>query len=247
MERERLTKREVVTELNGAQVKPLSNNTFEVNYSNGNRAIRYHHTDIITYHSNGDIILNTNGWLTNTTKERFGFLKGYRIIQDNKVWYIAKSPNGSWPSKGTWIPFKDGMTIHPDGTIEGASEDPKVLLKLDKSITKYIEGYIKALFDGKINKPGSGDCWGCLMKDVTTGKTVMGNDHLLSHFQERYYVPSLLMNAIEVFPVSIIAKQTIGFYLKYHDQDCSMFQEITKSQVKSSLRRYLRRQLGMAA
>ncbi len=120
-------------------------------------------------------------------------------------------------------------------------------MKHDKQIKKYIEGYIKALFDEKIEKPSNGDCWGCLMKDVTTGKTVMGTDHILSHFEEKYYVPSLLMNAIELFPVSIAAKSSIGYYLKFHDQECKTFDDIARRQVKSSLRRYLRRQLGMAA
>ncbi len=248
MERERLTKREVVNELtccedHKPEVKKLGNNTFEVTYPNGNRAIRYHHTDVITYHPNGDIVLNTDGYLTSTTKERMGYLndRGYHISQVNKIWYLVNRS-----TKKEWT-FKDGITIHADGTVTGNGIDPKELLNLDKQIKKYIEGYIKALFDGKIGKPGPGDCWGCLMKDITTGKPVMGTDHLLSHFEEKYCVPSLLMNAIETFPVLIAAKSSIGYYLKFHDQECKTFDDIAKIQVKSSLRRYLRRQLGMAA
>jgi len=221
------------------EVKRLDNNTFEVTYPNGNKAIRYHHTDIITYHPNGNIIINVNGWLTSTTKERLNnYLPSqWRINQINKIWYLANNSHS--------YAYKDGITIHVDGTVTGNGTDPKKLLKLDKQIKKYIEGYVKALFDGKIKKPGPGDCWGCLMKDIKTGQTVFGTDHLLDHFRERYYVPSLLINAIEVFPVSIAAKSSIGYYLKYYNQECKDFEDIARAQIKSSLRRYLRRQLGM--
>ncbi len=249
MEHERLTKREVEKELisqpnsESISVRQIGNNTFKVEYSGGKSAIRYHHTDIITYHPNGDIILNTDGWLTSTTKERMGYLNetGYSIQQVNKIWYLVNRLTGQ-----KWT-YQDGITIHPNGEVSENGTDPQKLLKVDKQIKKYIEGYIKALFDSQISQPGPGDCWGCLMKDVKTGKTVMGTDHLLSHFEEKYYVPSLLMNAIEVFPVSIAAKSSIGYYLKYHDQKCESFDNIARIQIKSSLRRYLRRQLGMVA
>jgi hypothetical protein len=239
--RERLTKKEVVKETQG-DTKKIGNNTFKVKYAD-REAIRYHHTDIIVIYPDGKIILNTNGWLTSTTKERMGYLNnyGYSIQQVNKVWYlISRSTRQEWP-------YKDGMTIYPDGRVEGEGDDPKKLLKLDKQITKYIDGFIKALFNKEIGKPEPGDCWGCYMRDVKTGETIMGKDHFLSHFEEKYYVPSLLVNAINAFPVSIIASSTIGWYMRMNNQDCSMFQRITGIQLKSSLRQYLRRQLGMAA
>lgn len=249
MERERLTKREVTQELNGAQVKKLGNNTFEVQYPNGDRAIRYHHTDVITYLPNGDIVLNTDGYLTSTTKERMGYLNktGYSIQQRNKIWYLVERLSKG--SKGQEWTFKDGITIHPNGTVTGNGTNPKKLLKLDKQIKGYIEGYIKALFDEKIKKPGPGDCWYCGMRteeNKSLGEAIKDKDHILSHIEEKYYVPSLLMNAIELFPVSIAAKSLIGYYLKFHNEECKTFDNIARIQIKSSLRRYLRRQLGMA-
>lgn len=231
-------------------VKRLENNTFEVTYSNGNKAIRYHHTDIITYHPNGDIVLNTDEYLTSTTKERMGYLidKGYRITQENKIWYLWKTPKTreQWQK---WI-YKDEMVIHADGTVTGNGTDPKHLLKLDKQITKYVDGFIKSLFDGKIEKPGPGDCWYCGMQTEDKkplGVAMKDKDHILSHFEEKYYVPLLLMNAIETFPISEAARASIGYHLKYHNQNSECFDNIARIQVKSSLRRYLRRQLGLAA
>ena len=246
MNRERLTKREVSRELRDAVIKKLGNNTFEIAYPSQVKAIRYHHTDVITYQVNGDIILDSGGWLTPTTKERMNshLPAQWRINQINKVWYLANNSHS--------YTFKDGITIHQDGTVSNTGVDPKELLKLDKRILKYVDGYIKALFDGKIEKPSNGDCWYCGMQDVDSkkplGECIKDQDHIISHFDEKYYVPSLVVNAIEAFPVSIIAKNELGYLLKYHDQTSGEFGiGISKIQIKSSLRRYLRRQLGLAS
>jgi hypothetical protein len=235
------------------QVKQLGNNTFEIAYPNGDRAIRYYHTDIITYRSNGDIVLNSGGWLTTTTRDRFrnylnvpGRFK-FTVLQENKIWYLVKTVPG-FQYENEWV-FRDGITIHPNGTVTGGGPDPKTLLKLDKSIQTYVTGYIKALFDGKIDKPNQGDCWYCYLhttNDKPLGEAIKDNDHIQSHIQEKYYVPSLLMNAINVFPVSIAARASIGYYMKYTDQKSEWFDGIARNQIRSSLRRYLRRQLGLA-
>lgn len=169
MDRERLTKREVSQELKDAQIKRIGNNTFDVTYPNGNKAIRYHH---------------------------------------------------------------------------------KELKALNKSILKYVDGYIKALLDKKIPTPSGGDCWYCGMRDVDSkkplGEAIKDTSHLIDHMKEKYYVPSLIVNAIEMFPVSIVAKSELGYLLGYHNQTIGD-NGIVKLQAKSSLRRYMRRQLGMAA
>jgi hypothetical protein len=242
MEKERLTKREVVKELNGAMVKRLANNTFEVIYPSGIKVIRYHHTDIITFNKDKSITLNSGGWKTLTTKERINAYSPIRIYQENKVWYVS----GNLSDKGVSHTFKDGVTVYPNGRVKGAGPDPKKLLALNKSILKYVNGYIEALINREIPKPSGGDCWGCYMRDEKTGKGITGNDHLLVHMKEKYYVPSLVMNAIEVFPVSIAAKSELGYLLGYHDEHNDWGINLIKFQIRSSLRRYLQRQLGLA-
>ena len=49
--------------------RKIGNNTFEIIYKDGNRAIRLHKTDIITFGATA-FILNTGGWSTVTTKDR---------------------------------------------------------------------------------------------------------------------------------------------------------------------------------
>jgi hypothetical protein len=245
MDRERLTKGEVSQELKDAVIKRLENNTFEITYPSQVKAIRYHHTDVITFQPNGDIILNSDGWLTPTTKERMNnhLPAQWHINQINKVWYLANNSHS--------YTFQDGITIHNDGTVSNAGVDPQELLRLDKRILKYVDGYIKALFGGKIEKPSSGDCWYCVMRDVDSkrplGECIKDTDHIISHFDEKYYVPSLLMNAIEAFPISKVATWSVRYHMGYNDQISEWSDSIARIQIKSSLRRYLRRQLGLAS
>ena len=69
----------------------LKRNTYEILYKNGNRAIRYHHTDIVTFKNNGDIVLNTNGWETSSTRERINEYSPFYIIQKDYIWYVFKN------------------------------------------------------------------------------------------------------------------------------------------------------------
>lgn len=85
--------------------------------------------------------------------------------------------------------------------------------KMRKRIDAYVKGYIETLKAG-MPMPSGGDCWYCLMFDAqppnepgarramhrgSTVSPVHGNhEHLLSHIskKERYYVPSLAVNAL---------------------------------------------------
>ena len=45
-----------------------ANNTYLIR-ENGHLAMRYHETNVVTWYPNGDIVLNSGGWHTSTTKE----------------------------------------------------------------------------------------------------------------------------------------------------------------------------------
>jgi hypothetical protein len=103
---------------------------------------------------------------------------------------------------------------------------------------------------GNVEEPGPGDCWYCSMKDVATGKA-MGNgdvEHLRNHMAERYYVPSLILRAIERFPVSIMAKTWLGMTWDGNkDAKSEWVSRIGKEQVGKSLYRYMKEQFGFQA
>jgi hypothetical protein len=224
--------------------KVIDSNTVEYTRANGDRVIRLHHTDIVTVKANGDIVLNSGGWQTVTTKDRMNCKAIYpwRIYQMNKIWYVHTGDNKHV--------FADGITLHADGTVTGAGPDPKTLDILDKKILAYVKGYMAALDSSKVPAPSNGDCWYCLMRTVPgnepLGEATKSVDHIESHFAEKYYVPSLVTRAIEVFPVSQAAKWYLGA-LWNGGQDSAWGKDIAARQIRTSLRRYLRRQFGLAA
>lgn len=63
--------------------------------------------------------------------------------------------------------------------------------------SKFAKRFVDALYRGKVGLPGNGDCWYCLMHDIKTGKPVGGKEHIESHIEENYFVPSLLVYALQ--------------------------------------------------
>jgi|TARA_R110002096_G_C14546497_1_gene718853 hypothetical protein len=90
--------------------KKIGNNTFEVVYTDGSRAIRLHKTDIVTF-IDGVIILDTNGWETVTTKAR---MNDYiptslaHVYQSKHIWYVTTANDGD-------ILYYDGIKLDYNG------------------------------------------------------------------------------------------------------------------------------------
>jgi hypothetical protein len=224
--------------------RPLRYKT-RVNRRGENIAITHHETDIITYHSSGSVVVDTQGWHTSTTKDRLNchlprhYQHNYRVYQRDSIWYLVGFGQ-------EWV-FADDMAILPDGNVAGAGPPVEQLKKLNKEILKYSRNYIKALFAGEVPKPGPRDCWFCMFVPETVSPTSK-NHHLRIHIEQKYYVPSLLVRAIEVFPVSKAAQWALqdlwGVGLP---EAGKFFYGVAKQQLRSSLRRYLKRQLGLAS
>ncbi len=198
--------------------------------------VRYHDTDILYFHKDETIVFHTGGWKTSTTKLRFNTLTPLNIWQEKGTWYFKT------PSQGTMF-FKDGMILKPDGTVYkhgGLKGQAKVESKLVKEIQKFCKDYIHALSHGEVSKPGLGDCILCRMPNMM-GQ--MGLEHLRSHMEERYFVPSLLVNAMKAFPnhLSPIARHYIEQL--WTDADWTKFRPVTISlvsvQLKKALQKYL--------
>jgi hypothetical protein len=225
----RRTKKEIMENVKDAvDSKLIANNTIEYHKDNGTRVIRLHLTDIITFHPDGSVTLNSGGYKTATTKSRINELAPVIITQKSSVWYVYYS--------GKEYIFKDGITLYPDGTVTGygAKENNK------KEINKFIDGYMDKLINRELEKPGFGDCFYCQAN-------ANHSDHIKSHIEESYYVPSIIFNAIKEFPISPIAQNQISYYFKYHDNKSGYAINLVNSQIKSSLKRFLYRQLGYAS
>ena len=204
-------------------------------------------TPIIEWRKDGDVVINSNGWRTVTTKRRFNdyLPSGWLVYSERGIWYVRY---GGWDS-GTTYAFADNMTLHPDGTVRGAAsmEEIKAQATLAKQINAYAVGFVDALFAFEIKTPFGGDCWYCSMRSQTgqtLGDTISDTDHLRSHMEEKYYVPSLLMNAIDAHPVSRMAIWAIqecmnGSYAQAYLAD------VLKDQIRKSIRSYMRRKFGI--
>lgn len=124
----------------GNRSRKIQNNTYLIDY--GNRiAVRYHQTDVVTAYRDGKVVVDAGGWhpqgdkvnygwtapAGTTTRDRIGHMAGtaggWDIYQKSYVWYWYNRSNGT----GNWedtrkIPYTDGDTIYPDGSLEAQAE-----------------------------------------------------------------------------------------------------------------------------
>ena len=187
------------------------------------------------------------GWRTPTTKERINWFlpDGFYLYQEAGNWFIQKRGNGS-----RWT-FADGITIDHYGNV--CNDAPAGELERTKALTKaikaFVNGYIKALLAGEVESPSGGDCWYCCMRTEdgrSLGEASNNTDHLESHLEESYYVPSLLYNAVEkTGRASAISKD--GIQRLWQDETISEFQaDCVVRDVKSCLTRYFKLAFGIA-
>ena len=173
--------------------KKLARNTY-LREDDGRMVVKFWDTDIIIIDSQDVYTLHTGGYLTVTTKDRLNSLTPARIHADKGLWYIYEGRG--WDNRKL---FAEGVRIDAHGqVVDGAgSEDfPAIMRKVDKLISKYIAGYAAHVMRlGAPEEDTGGDCFYCQFGNAQT-KEPMGFDHYLSHFHEKYYVPSILMKAI---------------------------------------------------
>lgn len=210
------------------QQKKYANNTYLVRH-NDYLACLYHNTEVVKFYPNGDIVLDNGGWYTSTTKERINWmLDGHRLSQSNGVWFINDKR------------FQPGMIIKADGSIQGEAKDnPKADKQLKAKVKKYAQLCAANL---PLDKPSNGDCWYCSMTtqdDQSLGDAVK-SDHLDSHMEEEYIVPSLVFRALREsgntdFILSLVFNNPEGHML-----------DIAKERVYRSVYRYILKRKGYA-
>lgn len=163
-------------------------------------AVRYHDTNVVTVKPLGDNVLNSGGWMSKTTKERFNeYADNIKYVSQSKGQWTVHTCTGSYP-------YKDGMTISPSGVVTGQGEDHAADEKLRKSIVTYAKKFAAALYAGKIDKPSHGDCWACCMDKA------IAPAHIIEHVNENYFVPSLLFNALNAMGASRAELHDASYY-----------------------------------
>lgn len=84
--------------------RKIANNTLEI-LKDGKRIIRFHDTDILTFHNN-TVVLDNGEYQTATTKDRMNTYlpSGFSISQKNFLWYVTNP-------EGIKAPYINGMTL----------------------------------------------------------------------------------------------------------------------------------------
>lgn len=228
--------------------KPIANNTRAYRHPSGDVVLRLHSTDILTFTSDGSVRYDASGWTTTTTKQRFNAYgpDGYRVYSDRGQWRLyrfdrtgAGAPSASWP-------YADGITVHADGSVTGAGEDTaRELARLRRAASTYARGYVAAMFAGEVPAPSGGDCWMCLMfTSPGAAPGSAGAEHIRSHIEERYYVPSLIVNAARELGASHAARAAIA---ELQSGIASGWAPVVRDQLVRLVRRYVTRELGISA
>jgi hypothetical protein len=156
--------------------------------------IRFWETDVIKISPANVYTLDSGGYRTFTTKDRLNQFCPFVVGQTSGMWYVYE--RGNWTAKAM---FADGMQVGADGKpLSGAIDSQafeKTKRKVDRLVRQYIAGFEAHVMENGLQEPSGGDCWGCYMRAEDRRKEAMGIDHYLSHFEEKYYVPSLFYNA----------------------------------------------------
>ena len=193
--------------------RKVGNNTYVKRMVDG-IAVRLHATDILFFHPNETVTMDVDGWHTPTTLNRLNqyLPAGVRVSSNRSVWYLSL-PGGT-------VPYVDGAVISclNGQMIEGLDEVEDRLTELEedeevrKAIDRYIRGYKDEVVARLQEDTGRGDCMFCQFV-VTNGPhkgKAMGdmgdNDHLLIHLEKKYYMRSLVINALREDNVGIIFK-----------------------------------------
>lgn len=213
--------------------KKVDRNTY-IEKRGDDYALRLHKTDIVTFKKNGDRVLSSGGWRTPTTKDRINSA-GFRISQIAGVWYLSGQL------------FQDGIIVTKRNKIKNAAPKgavKKMAVMTDK-IKQYAVGFAKALEDGKVPQPSAGDCWMCALKDKE-GKAMGDGDHshLLEHMKEKYFVPSLLVNAFNDGGACKISKSVVMQLM--NGEQVNHWKELALSDVKKYIVRYFKKRMGIA-
>ena len=195
-------------------------------------ALRYHQTDVVKYYPDARIELDSGGWRTLTTKDRInrGLPPGYRLTQASGVWFLNEEP------------YQDGITITKSGQITGhGTYNPKADKALKRRVKEYASKCAQAV---PLDRPDGGDCWYCNL--VTEGGQTLGDaakdtEHLMSHIEAGYVVPSLVYRAIEEN-----YNAPMAFWQAFKDTGWSNDREFGRQAVRKAVYRYILKRMGFA-
>lgn len=157
----------------------------------GGIAMRYHETDVVTWHENGDVTLNTGGWLTQTTARRIADFTRLRVWPEKGRWMVCPIPGPNrLPLWEKSLPLTDGLRLDREGHLVDGVDFARVELEdvwnervrnlLRKGRRKY---YALSKVQNNADVPREPECEHCqanygLGREIRPGTE---HDHYLQH------------------------------------------------------------------
>lgn len=158
----RRSKREMISDLPEEYVTAdhIGHSTLEYTTPDGRRIIRFHRTNVVTFHPNGDVTLDSGGHQSFTTKKRFNehLPYGAGVFQHKHEWYVQTV-------LGTFD-FYDGFTV--DDSSAPTEQTIATAVNLDawwQSPTRAIAGktwmdFLVDAFEGRLDPRALDQGWG---------------------------------------------------------------------------------------
>lgn len=92
---------------------PSIRSTMVIRRRNGDIAVQYHLTDVVTAHADGTFTLYSAGYRTSTTKSRMNTFSPAKVYQVKGVWKL----NTGAATVHDDIKFLDGITVDRNGDV----------------------------------------------------------------------------------------------------------------------------------
>lgn len=128
--------------LGNRRSRKVANNTYLERKGDGSISLRLHDTDVVNFRPDGSVAVDTGGWFTNTTRARINDVLpgGWQLYSESfkkhgeeapdlywgdaqikrvgKFFWFNRETNAGTGDSGWYIPYTDGDTIQPDGTLQ---------------------------------------------------------------------------------------------------------------------------------
>lgn len=180
--------------------------------------------------------------------ERYGSREAWQdaYLADFRAAREARTAHKAWVERNRVL-FDDGMEITAEGyakrpDLKQVAREQRQLKRIERKknrINKFVDDAMAALQAG-MPMPGPGDCWGCFLR-ADDNIEPMGVDHLEQHIKERYYVPSMFINALR--DAGYIDAGIGIFLMMDFDSNTMGGERIVGDNVRRALRKYLYKRL----
>ena len=232
--------------LSQTRKRKLGNNTYLVVRSDGGFGVKLHDTEVVIHYPD-KVVLNSGGYQTRTTKSRMNDYSDIYVYSEGGVWFANEK--GRYRDSLRGHVYADGITFHADGRVSGtAKNNPKEIIQLRNRVNKYAKAYADAFLDGNIPKPNGGDCWACLMVsksgDAPIKSVLGGEDHIHSHIEDNYFVPSILNRMSDAGTMSLMTKDYIA--RQWQGEPREPLGDMEYHQIYKTVRKFCLSELGLA-